>query len=278
MNLFEKIVYALQIGMETPTLYGAWHIVFLLLTIAASVLLVWRYRDASDRTLRKLLLVIWVVMVALEVYKQLVFSMDVSDDGVASWAYQWYAFPFQFCSTPLFALPFLIWMKEGRVRDAIMAFLSTFSLFAGLAVMLYPADVFIGMIGINIQTMVHHGVQVALGVLLAARYHHRLDRRFYLGSLAVFSVFAAVAMALNLGVHALLVAGGSDATFNMFFISPYHDCTLPVLSAIDPLVPYPVFLLIYLVGFAVVSAIMLGLEKGIVTLTRRLGQPRKTAS
>ena len=267
MSLFEKLVYALQAEMETPAPYGVWHICFLLLTVALSAFVVWRFRDASDRVLRRLLMITWIVLAVLEVYKQVVFSLDVSD-GAAAWGYQWYAFPFQFCSTPLYALPFVIFLKDGRVRDAVMAFFATFSLFAGLAVMLYPADVFIGMIGINIQTMVHHGGQVVIGVLLAARCRHRMNFRFYLGSLAVFAVFVAVAMALNLSVHGLLTAAGSDATFNMFFISPYHDCTLPVLSAISPKVPYPLFLLIYLTGFAAVSAVMMGIEKGILALTR----------
>ena len=274
MTVFEKIVYALQYRAACPRSYGIWHIFFLLLVIAASILLVRRFRDTSDETLRKLLFVFWVIMVALEAYKQLVYSMDVSD-GVASWHYQWYAFPFQFCSTPMYALPFIIWLKDGRVRDAVIAFMATFSLFAGVAVMIYPGDVFITMVGINIQTMYHHGTQVVLGVFLAAYCRRRLDKRFYLGSLTVFSCFAALAMILNVGVHALLVANGSDATFNMFFISPYHPCTLPVLSAIYPKVPYPVFLLIYLVGFAAVSAIMMGIEKGIVALTARVGRAHK---
>ncbi len=269
MSAFEKFVHLLQWEMETPTNYGIWHLCFLALTIAATVLLVWRFRDASDRTVRRILLVIWIAMVILECYKQLVFSMSM-EDGIARWEYQWYAFPFQFCSTPLYALPFVIFLKDGKVRDAVMTFFSGFSLFAGLAVMLYPNDVFISEIGINIQTMIHHGSQVAVGVFLVAYNRHRMNCKSFMGSLAVFGCFVVAAMLLNVVVHHGLVACGmADTTFNMFFISPYHDCTLPVLSAVDPLVPYPVFFLIYLLGFSVVSGIVYGIEKGILALVMK---------
>ena len=266
MNIFERIVYLLQVDMTPPASYGIWHICFLLLTVAASVCAVWRLRDVTEKTLRRFLLAVWVVLVALEVYKQLVFSLDVTD-GIADWSYQWYAFPFQFCSSPLYVLPFAIFPKSDRIRSAVMSFLATFSFFGGLAVMAYPGDVFISMIGINIQTMVHHGSQVVLGVLMVAWNHRRMDKVFFAKGIAVFAILSAVAMILNLGVHAALVSAGmGDLTFNMFFISPYHPCTLPVLSLIYPVVPYPVFLLLYLVGFSAVAGILFLLEKGTLRL------------
>lgn len=273
MTPFERFVALLQDEMTTPPSYGLFHITAFLLTILAAALLVWRFRDAEDKTVRRLLLTAWIVLVALEVYKQLVFSMSVSD-GVAEWSYQWYAFPFQFCSSPLYVLPFAVFLKEGRGRDAVMSFLATFSLFGGLAVMIYPGDVFISMIGINIQTMVHHGSQVILGVFIAARYRNRLTWRFAFGGLIPFCILSAVAMGLNLIVPLVLNAAQiTDFTFNMFFISHRFPCTLPVLSVIYPLVPYPVFLLIYLVGFTAVAAVIFASERGILALTEK---PRRS--
>lgn len=269
MNVFERILYWLQAEMETPASYGLFHIVACILTLLAAAFLVWRFRDAEDKTARRILFGAWVVLAALEVYKQLVFSMDVTD-GVAEWSYKWYAFPFQFCSSPLYVLPFAVFPKSERIRNAVMAFLATFSLFGGLAVMAYPGDVFISMIGINIQTMVHHGSQIVLGVFAVALYRKRLSWRFFLGSLVPFCVLSAAAMGLNLAVPAILNAQGiTDFTFNMFFISHRFPCTLPVLSGIYPVVPYPVFLLLYLVGFAVVAAIIFAIGKGIVALTQK---------
>ena len=38
-------------------------------------------------------------------------------------------------------------------------------------------------------------------------------------------------------------------TFNMFYISPFYPCTLPVLNIIYEKTPYIVFLLCYILGF-----------------------------
>ncbi len=268
MSPFEKFIRILQASMKTPQSYGLWHVVCLLLTAGLAVFLILRFRDAEDKTVRRILFAAWLVMALLEIYKQLVFSMKVSD-GVASWDYQWYAFPFQFCSTPLYALPLLVFMKEGRARDAVMTFFSGFSLFAGLAVMFYPGDVFIDMIGINVQTMVHHGLQVALGLFLAAYNRRRLNKKSFLGSLVVFYIFVAAAMVMNAAVYRMFAVKGIDETFNMFYISPHYDCTLPLLSEVYRAVPYAVFLLIYLVGFSLLSFGIYGAERGILSLAVR---------
>ena len=242
--------------METPESYGAFHFLSLAAVIGLTVLLCIRFRDAEEKTVRRILLAAWIIMVVLELYKQLVYTYDVTDAGKIVGDFQWYAFPFQFCSTPLYVLPFAIFLREGTARDGTIAFLCTFSLFGGLAVMVYPNDVFISTIGINIQTMVHHGAQVALGIFLAVHNRKRLSPSHFLSALPIFTVLVTTAMLLNIGVHHALLANGQTDTFNMFFVSPYHPCTLPVLSSVYELVPYPIFLFIYLFGFSLVAALV----------------------
>jgi len=261
------ILNVLQSEMTRPTSYGWVHLLSLALVIAITTLLILRFRSADERVVRRILMIAWVLMVLGELYKQLVYTYEVVDGTIVR-DFQWYAFPYQFCSTPMYVLPFAIFLPEGRVRDAFLAFLGTFSLFGGLAVYAYPADVFISTIGVNIQTMLHHGLQIVIGVYLATRYYKKLNFRYYLKALAVFTVLVVVAMALNIGVHHALVANGIDETFNMFFISPYHECTLPVLSTIWPLVPYAVFLPMYVIGFGIVGLIIFGIEVGLTRLFR----------
>jgi hypothetical protein len=257
MTPFDHAISWLQADMETPASYGLFHIVACILTLLAAAFSVWRFRDADDKTARRILFGAWVVLVALEVYKQLVFSMDVTD-GIADWSYKWYAFPFQFCSSPLYVLPFAVFPRSERIRNAVMAFLATFSLFGGLAVMAYPGDVFISMIGINIQTMVHHGSQIVLGVFAVALYRKRLSWRFFLGGLVPFCVLSAAAMGLNLAVPAMLNAHGiTDFTFNMFYVARDGRCSIPVLSWIQANMPYPVFFISYV--------LTLGFGGGLVT-------------
>lgn len=262
MNAFEKTVYFLQGEMTTPTLYGAFHLLALATVIALAVLASLKLCHAKERAVRRVLLGIWILLLFTELYKQIIFTVDVAGN-VATWSYAWYAFPFQFCSSPLYVLPFAALLPEGRVRNACLCFLSTFSLFGGLAVMIYPGDVFMRYIGINLQTMIHHGSQVIVGIFLAVRQLDRFTKKEHFGGVGVFSVLALVAMLLNISVYHILRANGMDNTFNMFFISPYFDCTLPVLSGIAPLVPYPVFLALYLIGFSLIAALMFFAVRGI---------------
>ncbi len=183
MSVLVSILTFLNGRMETPTNYGIWHICFLLLTIGATVLMTVLFRNASDRTMRRVLTVMWVIFLVFEVYKHIVFSFSV-EDGRIVFDYPWYIFPFQFCSTPFYALPFLIFLKDGPVRDFFAMFTTGFVLFAGLAVMLYPNDVFTTRTGVNIQTMVHHGMQVVMGVMLVAYNRRRMTLRNLGGGIA----------------------------------------------------------------------------------------------
>ena len=275
MNFFHTILDLMNLEMPTPTLYGWFHILALIATIAVTVLLVVKFRDCDDRTFRRIVLIAWLLIFIPEIYKQLLYSLHYAEDGSIFWDYQWYAFPFQFCSSPLFIYPLIVWLRDGMLRNMAIAFTAFFCFFGGLAVMLYPGDVFIDAIGINIQTMLNHGGQVVIGIFCAARYRKALSNRFWLSSLPVFGVLFLIATILNIAAHYLFPLFGIDETFNMFFISPFHDTTLPVLSMFNGL-PHIFLSLIYLVSFALISFIMYWLHRGVYLLILRI-QKAKTS-
>ena len=55
----------------------------------------------------------------------------------------------------------------------------------------------------------------------------------------------------------------------MFYVGPYFDCTLPLLSIVYPKVPYICFILLYILGFVLISYIIYIVEKGIYKLASR---------
>ena len=239
----------LQYSIDIPQPYGAFHLVSFALVIIATVLLCIFARNIKETTLSKGLLILWIVLVVLEIYKQIVFSYYINDDKV-TWSYAWFVFPYQFCATPLTFIPFIALNKASTkvsafIKEAAIVFASTFNLFAGLSVLIYPSDVFMQYLGVDIHTMIHHGSQVIIGVYLYVYYHNKLKYWSYLKSLVVFAFFLTNAMILN----ALVPLISKDAVFNMFFISWRFPCTLPVLSEIYTKVPYIIFLLIYLIAF-----------------------------
>jgi len=250
MNWFEKIVAVLKTDMTKPTLYGWFHILVLGLIIAAIVLVCFKCKNISDKGFRKILLTVSIVMIGCELYKQLVYSYSVAAD---TWHYNWYYFPWQFCSVPMFAMLLVAVIKDGKFRDFLISFLATFSLFAGLVVMIYPGDVFSSLIGINIQTSIHHGAQIVIGVLMYVSGRVKMQHKTVLKGAAVFAVCVAVALIYNIAFHFIDPSVGA----NMFFIGPYVPCPTPVLSLFWGVVPYPVFLLIYLAGFTLAAYIIL---------------------
>lgn len=240
--------------METPTNYGWFHLLCLGILALAVILTLVFYKRPSVKGTNRVLLICSVIMLLFEVYKQIIFSYNVSD---GSWSYQWYAFPFQFCSTPMYVMFLAALLKKGRLYNCLLAYLATYALLGGLLVMFYPNDVYTSTIGINIQTMVHHGMQVYVGLFLLLRGSVSNKKKTLFRAFAVFLVLVALAMLLNY----LFTLTGIDATFNMFYISPTVPCHLPILSIIWEKLPYLLFLLLYILSFTLGGWCMLLIDK-----------------
>ncbi len=265
----ETIFKILEINMTPPTDYGWFHLTFMLLIILATVLITVFFKESDDKVFRRIILISWIIMVSLEVYKQFVFTFSYSDGKISS-DYQWYAFPYQFCSTPLYVLPFIAFLKDGKLRDFFSSYICSFSLFAGIVVFFYPNTVFCDILGINVQTMVHHGLQVVLGVFVLIHERKKLNVKYFLKAVAVFVIMVAIAVILNEAVFYLLRSNGLDDTFNMFFISSHFPADLPVLSTIYEIAPYPIYLFAYVFGFSLASFIVLSLGGGIIKLAKTI--------
>lgn len=263
MNFWKILLQILDADMEVPDSYGIFHLLCLGIVIAASVFFIFNGRKLDEKTVRRIVLITAVVTFLLEVYKQINFTFE---DGSNAPSYQWYAFPWQFCSTPMYAGLLTGLLRRGRIHDALCAYLATFALFAGLAVMVYPNTVFVDTIGINIQTMVCHGGMVVIGVLLLASGHVKLEWRTLLRALPVFAVMVLIAAGMN---EIAYQVGLLEAhTFNMFFISPYCEPSLPVYSLVQGVLPFPWCLVVYVLGFTAAAGIVLGAAIGIRRLTR----------
>ena len=265
-NFFEKVLAALDGEMLTPTSYGWFHLLCIAIVIVSTVIVFKKARNLSDKQLDLILLSVASALLALEIYKQLNYSYDWEND---KWSYRWFAFPFQFCSTPMYVMFASVMIKNQKARQSMYAFLATYGLFAGTAVMIYPNDVFTENIGVNMQTMVHHGSMIVIGILMYVSGRAKLTHKTVLYGLPTFAILAGSAMIMNILYE---IFGDPEQTFNMFYISPYYTCTLPVLSIIYPLVPYPVFLVIYTFGFTIAGYVML-----LIAISANLIYQKQTA-
>lgn len=264
MNFFEKFVLALQFPHERPGNYGWFHITFIVLAIIGTVLFCCFASKAKEKTFRLIVAISWIVMVVFEIYKQLVFSFDSNS---VTWSLDWNSFPFQLCSSPLYILPFIAFMKDCKFRDGAIMFITTFSLLGGLCVFVYPNDVFeTDFLGVQIQTMVHHGLQIVLGIYMAVFNKKKYTlKNFFFGAI-IFVGMLLIALTLNLTITPLL----DGRKFNMYFIGPYFPCELPILGAIYQVVPHFVFFFIYGLGFIFCAGLLRYIIYGIMLLVDKI--------
>ncbi len=240
--------------MEVPTMYGWFHLLFFALSIIGGVLLCRFRKGDNENFARKWLLITAIVSIVLEIYKQINFTFSY-DGKVITGDYQWYAFPFQFCSTPMYISLIAAIVRNKKVHDALCAYLATFALFAGLCVMVYPPQVFITTIGINVQTMICHGIMISMGIYLLGAGYVKLEHKTILKAISVFAVCILLACIMN---EVAYFSGLLETeTFNMFYISPHCEPSLPVYSLVQQVVPFPWCLLIYITAFSVASYLIL---------------------
>ncbi len=265
MSFWQSVLGFLDSSMETPASYCWFHLLWLALTFLALIPLQRFPKQQSDAHIRRVVLATAIVVTLLEVYKQVNYSFSY-ENGIA-FDYQWYAFPFQFCSTPMYIGLLAGLTKKGKVHESLCAYLATYALFAGLAVMIYPNDVFISTIGINIQTMICHGSMITIAIYLFATGYVKLHHKTILKAMPVFAVMVGMAAVMN--EIAYQVGLLETETFNMFFISPHCDPSLLVYSDVQRVVPFPWSLVIYILGFTAAAYLVLLIAMGIGALVKK---------
>ena len=266
MSFWQNVLRIMDSSMDTPKLYGWFHLFWFILSILAAVVLCLTHKEGDDSRVRKVVFGTAVVVILLEVYKLINFSFGYQD-GI-SFDFTWYAFPWQFCSTPMYVGFLTGIFRKGRIHDALNAYLATFSMFAGLCVMFYPSTVFISTIGINIQTMICHGSMVTVGVYLLYSGYVKLEHKTILKAISVFAVTVGIAVILNeLAYYTGLLETDS---FNMFYISRHCEPSLPVYSLVQEVVAYPWCLFIYIGGFSLAAYLILLSAIGIQKIAAKL--------
>ena len=270
MEFLKKLFAVLDTQMQRPPLYGWFHILFLVLTVVATVVLCLLYKKGVIKNVRRVVLVTSLIVIALEIYKLLMFG--ISYENELKYEFVWRVFPWQFCSTPMF-IGLIAGLTKGKFHNWMCSFLATYAIFAGTVVMLYPSTVFEGTIGINIQTMICHGSMITLGVFLYYTDHVEAKPMTFVKALPTFATCLTIAVVLNEVFHKM----GKDA--NLFYISRHLPGDLPIFKDIQAKVPFAVSLVLYLVVFSLVAFLILLIAMGIKAISRAIknAKAKKTA-
>jgi len=258
MNLFEKIICFLQTEMKEPVAFGWFHCLWLIICFVTICVLYKRKRYYCERQLKFVLGSYGIVALTLEILKQITWSFNYDFlSNISMWDYEWYAFPFQLCTTPIFVSLICLFLKKGNIRDSLLSYMSYITILGSISTMILPDSCFVSDILVNIHTMWLHLGSFVVSVYLLMNKEITVDLKAIKRAILVFLIFIALALVFNVIVYNSGVLNGE--TFNMFYISPYFISSLPVFDIIQQKVPYIIFLLIYICAIILGAFVIYGM-------------------
>ena len=246
MSFFENILYTLQYEVTRPTSYGMFHICWLVASLVLIIFLSIRKEKNHEKSLKMILAIYGIGSLLLETLKQLIWSFNYDAvTNIVTRDYQWYAFPFQLCTMPMFISIICLFLKKGKLRDNLLSFMAYVTLLGSLATALYPESCFVRTLLVDIHTMYLHFGSLVISIYLLTKKEVDIKFKSLINGYIIFLVFAGIAELMNVVVYHLGILNGE--TFNMFFISPYFISTLPVYDIVQSNSPFIIYILFYLI-------------------------------
>ena len=217
MNVFERFLFILQTEMEEPEAFGWFHLMWLFFVLVTVIFLYKKKKKNSEKQLKLVLGIYGITALVLEVLKQLSWSFNYdSVINVVSWDYQWYAFPFQLCTTPIFISLICLFLKKGKIRNCLLSYMAFVTILGSISTMLLPDSCLVSDILVNIHTMWLHLGSFVVSVYLIMNGIVKVNKKNFINAILVFLVFVSIALIMNIGVYNSGIL--NDETFNMFYI------------------------------------------------------------
>lgn len=262
MNWFEKILYCLQVEMNTPKPYGWYHWLWIILVVVSLICLYKLKNRYNEKQLKLVLGLYGIIALILEIAKQLIWSFNYYPlTNTILWDYEWYAAPFQFCTTPIYVSIICLFLKKGKIRDSMLSYLAYFTILGSLMTIILPDSCFTKDILVNIHTMYLHCGSFVVSIYLLFSKEVEVKFSNIIKGFLIFLIFVLIASLMNITLYNLKIIG--DETFNMFYISPYFISVLPVYSNVQEILPYPFFLAFYIITIFLGSNIIYLIAYGI---------------
>ena len=252
----EDFIYFLQGRMEEPEVISWFHFIALIPIIALAILIPLFFRNSEEKIYKRILFIFWVVLIVLEIFKELVKSFHYGDPSY--WEYSVRDFPFSICSMPYYFIPIILFVnkeKHPKIVDAATGYLCLITLAAGIVVCIYPKMATSTLIYINVQTFIHHGSQVVLGIFIFVWNRKNITIKTFYRSLIAFLITAVIAIIINVAFYPRFI--------NMFFINPTRITNLPVGDIIQEKTGYPVYLIAFLSVIALMTYLTYLVETSI---------------
>lgn len=114
----------------------------------------------KEQRLNHVFFISGLVLAASEIWKQWCLTMVVNG-GV----YDWWYFPFQLCSLPMYLLLVFPWIKSRKGRRALLAFLMDYTLLGSIMVWADTSGLFYPLAALTLHSFLWHILLTVIGLL-----------------------------------------------------------------------------------------------------------------
>ena len=250
--------------IDKPELFGRLHIVLLAAAVLPAVYGAVRIKNSAyTRRIRILTICGWILVVT-EIYKQLFFYYVVNN-GV----YDWWYFPFQLCSVPMYLCILLpiagrVHFSQqaesngsaaGSLQSVFLTFMGGFTFISTSAALIYPQDFLRIYVTLTLHGFIWHGLLLFISLTVFLSGMADLSPKGFARSAALFLILCAAAVCINVAAEPAMSSAYSDGLIRnpyaaMFYLNPLHISPQPVVSAIQKSAGIPVGLALYIAAIA----------------------------
>lgn len=263
MNLIKNIIDILNISMETPKSYGAFHILFVIIGLIVVATLAYFLRNTNEKQNKIVLLTCSSFLIICEIIKQLDYYLILENPG-----YDWWVFPFQLCSVPMYLCFIVAFVKQGVVKNAMYNFLAIFNMFSGAISFVEPSGLLHDNLFLTLHSCTWHMMLIFIGVYLMVTKRAGTSLKDFPQALIVFGIVVLIAQSLNFILK--------DKGVNLFYISPFKRNPIAVFKDIwDILGPWFTMIL-YISCIALGAFIFFIIKIYLVKLINLIIRNRKT--
>lgn len=210
----------------------------------------WRSSRLSDSKQKYMLVFLAVLFPISEIVKQLLLFVG------NRCSYDWWYFPFQLCSMPMYFLPLycLLPEKYRKIRIVLADFLVDFGLLGGIFAFADQSGMHYDLPALTLHSYLWHFLMIFLGLFLIFTQKNRACLKDFIFPCLLFLLLSGVATYLNIFFH-------TRGAINMFYISPYYSMRQVVFRDIARLTGQTAGHLIY-IGAEILGAFLIHLFVG----------------
>lgn len=197
--------------MVPPTPYSLFHVLFVGIGLGIMVLLAYyTSKKIRSSTISYLLFFCGTFLAVTECWKQFFLYYIVNQQ-----LYDWWYFPFQLCSLPMYFCLILPFVSSKKHKTILYTFMQDFNLLGGIMALAEPSGLFHPYWLLTLHGLIWHLLLIYIGLVIGFSRISDSSLTGFLRTLPLFLICCIIASVINRLAKPLGQA-------NMFYISPYY--------------------------------------------------------